>query len=256
MASQQHLKDEKLITPVSPGQLYHGDCVRFLSQLPNESVDALITDPPYSSGGLHTVTRQQAPSTKYMQSGSTLHHDFVGDNRDQRSQLKWYALWLTEAYRVLKPGAPVCLFSDWRQLPLTTDAIQVAGFTWRGIAVWDKTEGVRPQQGRFRAQSEYIIWGSKGAMPADRKAPILPGVLREPVRRNDKFHMTGKPTALMRQVVKICERGGVILDPFAGSGTTLVAATQEGYSWLGSEALEHNIQVTRDRLSKATTLSV
>jgi len=61
--------------------------------------------------------------------------------------------------------------------------------------------------------------------------------------------MTGKPTALMREVVKICERGGVILDPFAGSGTTLLAAALEGYQWLGSEMLEHNVSICHERLS-------
>lgn len=228
-------------------QLYHGDCLGFMATLGDESVDALITDPPYSSGGLHMGARQQAPSNKYI--NSKLHAEFAGDHRDQRSHLRWCVLWLTEAFRTLKPGAPVCLFSDWRQLPLTTDALQVAGFTWRGIAVWDKTEGVRPQLGRFRAQAEYIVWGSKGAMPLDRSAPVLPGVFREPVRKADKFHMTGKPTALMREVVKICGRGGVILDPFAGSGTTLVAAAQEGFGWLGSEMLEHNVRLTRQRLA-------
>lgn len=233
-------------------QLYHGDCLKFLATLDDGTADALITDPPYSSGGLHAATRQQAPSTKYIQSGSGRPFaDFAGDNRDQRSQLAWYGLWLGDAYRVLKDGAPVCLFTDWRQLPLTTDALQVAGFTWRGVAVWDKTEGVRPQSGRFRSQAEYIVWGSKGAMPRQRQAPVLPGVLREPVRKADKFHMTGKPTALMRQVVRICEAGGVVLDPFVGSGTTLVAAQQEGYSWLGSEMLEHNINITRERLQLA-----
>lgn len=236
--------------------LYQGDCLKFLESLPSLSVDALITDPPYSSGGLHARARQQSPSSKYVQHGQiTTFAEFVGDNRDQRSQLSWYVLWLSEAYRVLKPGAPVCLFSDWRQLPLTTDALQSAGFTWRGIAVWDKTEGVRPQSGRFRSQAEYIIWGSKESMPLDRNAPILPGVFRHPILRADKFHMTGKPTALMRDVVKICERGGVILDPFAGSGTTLLAAALEGYGWLGSEMLEHNVLICRERLSDATSIA-
>jgi len=228
-------------------QLYHGDCLRFLATLEDESVDALITDPPYSSGGLHSGARKRDPSQKYI--GSNLHAEFAGDNRDQRSHLHWSVMWLSEAFRVLKPGAPVCLFSDWRQLPLTTDALQAAGYIWRGIAVWDKTEGVRPQLGRFRAQAEYIVWGSKGAMPLDRPAPTLPGVIREPVRKADKFHMTGKPTDLMRQVVKICGRDGVILDPFAGSGTTLVAAAMEGYGWQGSEMLEHNCEITRQRLA-------
>lgn len=232
-------------------QLFHGDALRYLATLENESVDALITDPPYSSGGLHIGARQQAPSDKYIGTEGRKWSEFVGDNRDQRSQLAWYVLWLSEACRALKPGAPVCLFTDWRQLPLTTDALQAAGFTWRGITVWDKTEACRPVPGRFRSQAEYIVWGSKGGMPLSRCAPVLPGVIRTPVRKADKFHMTGKPTALMREVVKICERGGTILDPFAGSGTTLVAAAMEGFGWMGSEMLEHNVQVASERLAAA-----
>ncbi|MBB5861932.1 hypothetical protein GGR69_003642 [Xanthomonas arboricola] len=77
----------------------------------------------------------------------------------------------------------------------------------------DKTEGVRPQLGRCRNQAEHIVWGSKGNMPLDRRAPVLPGGIRESVRKADKHHLTGKPADLMRQLVKICETGGRILDP-------------------------------------------
>lgn len=232
-------------------QLIHGDALTVLPTLPAGSFDALITDPPYASGGTHAAARQKSPQTKYMQSGSAkLHADFLGDERDQRSHLAWMRLWLAECSRVLKDGAPVLLFTDWRQLPLTTDALQCAGFTWRGIAVWDKTEGVRPQLGRFRNQAEYVVWGSKGHMPGARRAPVLPGVVRESVRKADKHHMTGKPTALMQQLVRICEEGGHILDPFAGSGTTLVAAQEEGYSWTGIEMTKHYFDVALERLAR------
>ncbi|GEM_PF-1925189 len=95
--------------------------------------------------------------------------------------------------------------------------------------------GVRPQRGRFSIQAGYIVWGSKGGMPLDRGAPILPGVFREAVRKADNHHMIGKPTDLIRQLVRICEEGGRILDPLAGSGTPLVGAAAEGYEWLGIE---------------------
>lgn len=230
-------------------QLLKGDALSVLPTLEAGSFDALITDPPYSSGGLTAGARQKPPSKKYPQGGTpVLHADFAGDECDQRSHLRWMTMWLAECSRLLKDGAPVCLFTDWRQLPLTTDALQCAGFTWRGITVWDKTEGVRPQLGRFRNQAEYVVWGSKGNMPLQRRAPVLPGVIREPVRKADKLHMTGKPTPLMRQLVRICEEGGRILDPFAGSGTTLVAAQQEGYRWVGVEMTDHYAQVARDRL--------
>jgi len=53
----------------------------------------------------------------------------------------------------------------------------------------------------------------------------------------------------MRQLVRICEKGGRILDPFAGSGTTLVAAEAEGYGWTGIEMTEHYYAVAANRLS-------
>lgn len=69
-----------------------------------------------------------------------------------------------------------------------------------------------------------------------------------PVSKADKHHLTGKPTALMRQLVRICETGGQILDPFAGSGTTLVAAGLEGYAWAGIEISQHYSDVALARL--------
>lgn len=75
-------------------------------------------------------------------------------------------------------------------------------------------------------------------------------VFREAVRKSDKHHLTGKPTDLMRQLVRICEQGGCILDPFAGSGITLVAADAEGYNWTGIEMTGHYFDVAKSRLSQ------
>lgn len=78
-------------------------------------------------------------------------------------------MWLQEARRILRPGARVMVFTDWRQLPLTTDALQCAGFLWRGVIAWDKGGAARaPHTGYFRHQCEYIVWGSLG--PLDRAA--------------------------------------------------------------------------------------
>lgn len=86
-------------------QLLQGDALTILPTLEANSFDALITDPPYASGGLTAAARARPPSTKYCRDGG--HADFVGDERDQRSHLKWMHLWLSECARVLKDGAPV-----------------------------------------------------------------------------------------------------------------------------------------------------
>ena len=130
-----------------------------------------------------------------------------------------------------------------------TLALQWAGWTWRGVAVWDKVAS-RPQKGRFRQQSEYIVWGSNGKMPLERNVGCLPGVFRYPNPQN-RIHVTEKPLQLMRDVVQICEPGGRILDPFAGAGTTVLAAVQEGYEAVGIEMSDAYFQRSTERLKTA-----
>jgi site-specific DNA-methyltransferase (adenine-specific) len=232
--------------------LRQGETLALLQTLPDSSIDCVITDPPYSSGGQFRGDRMQRPSVKYQKNDTVVAYpEFAGDNRDQRSYGYWCALWLSECLRIAKPGSPICLFTDWRQLPITTDSLQAGGWVWRGIAVWDKTEGARPQKGRFRAQSEFIVWGSNGDMPLNEDAPCLPGVFRCVVRQEDKFHVTGKPTPLMQDIVRICPAGGTILDPFVGSGTTGVAAVLGGYHFLGFESDPECFAMAERRVSAA-----
>ena len=108
-----------------------------LPKLPPNSVDALITDPPYCSGGTFASDRtQRDPVSKYEQTGThRTKPTFGGDQKDQRSWIRWTADWLRDCYQSLKVGAPFAIFVDWRQLPALTDAVQMADFVWRGIAV-------------------------------------------------------------------------------------------------------------------------
>ena len=233
-------------------RLYQADLFDVLPTLEGDSFDGLIGDLPYSSGGLHVGTRQQAPSRKY-QSHRVNHKraDFDGDQRDQLSWMHWSTEVLRRCYRVLKRSAVVALFIDHRQLAPLIIALQSAGFAYRGVATWDKSEAARPVPGRFRHQCEFIVWGSKGDLPIDRDVPILPGCFREPVRAADKHHLTGKPTAVMRWLTQFVIPGGRILDPSAGSGTTGVAALLEGRHFVGIEQDAHTARIATARLRAA-----
>jgi site-specific DNA-methyltransferase (adenine-specific) len=120
-------------------------------------------------------------SSKYQSSDAARKFcDFGGDNRDQRAYAYWCSLWLSECLRVCKPGSVACVFSDWRQPP-TTDVFQSGGWVWRGIVPWNKTEAVRPALGRFRAQCEYVVWGSVGPMPFE--GDVVPGFFTKNIPR-------------------------------------------------------------------------
>ena len=227
-------------------ELLHGDAVQLLRNIQQSGkedagYDLVLADPPYASGAGNLSGKQQGTSKKYAK-GSTL-PDFIGDAQDQRSWTHWMNNWLTLAYDLSNDGAVVLLFTDWRQLPSTTDALQWAGWCWRGIVPWDKLN-CRPQRGRFRQQAEFIVWGSKGNMPVDRGVGVLPGAYQcstpaAKVRR----HQTEKPVALLRQLLQICPTGGKVLDPFMGSGSTEEAALLEGYDITGIELSDYYYEV-------------
>ena len=147
--------------------ILHGDTLQVIRAFKPQVFDAIITDPPYASGGWKPAEKNRTTNQKYssMDKENAL-PDFDGDQKDQRSWTRWMAEWLSDARKACKPGAPICLFIDWRQYPSITDALQWAGWIWRGCAVWDKMTS-RPQKGRFRQQSEYIVWGSNGPMPGE-----------------------------------------------------------------------------------------
>lgn len=133
-----------------------------------------------------------------------------------------------------------------------TDALQAAGWTWRGIAVWDKGRGARsPHKGYIRHQCEYVVWATKGPVPRPTHGGPFDGCYHESVRKKDKHHMTGKPTPLLEQLVQITPPGGLVLDPFAGSATTGVACLRQGRRFIGFEESAAYCDVSSTRLMAA-----
>jgi site-specific DNA-methyltransferase (adenine-specific) len=233
--------------------LHVGDALSVLRELPGGSVDAVIADPPYSSGGTTAAARtNQTTRHKYVSSdASHTLPSFAGDQRDQRSFSFWSTLWLAECLRLTKPRGICLVFTDWRQLPATTDALQAAGWVWRGLVIWHKP-GARPHRGRFANAAEYLVWGSSGHLGARPLAPCLPGLFSIPAPRGvERVHIAQKPVALLRQLIGITARGATVLDPYMGSGTTGVAAVTEGRRFIGIDQDEAVATGARDRILAA-----
>ena len=230
-------------------RIYCGDCLDLLRDIEPGTVDMVLTDPPYSSGGMFRGDRMQKVRTKYQTDGTEkIYLDFEGDNRDQRSFYAWAMYWMRLCREASKDGGIIAVFCDWRQLPTVTDAIQGAGWIWQGVVVWDKTEAARPQKGRFRNQCEYIVWGTNGQHK--KQTPrCLPGVSRMAANCEEKYHMTGKPIALLEQLLEICVPGGLVLDPFIGSGSTAVACKRTGRHYIGMEIVPGNIPIIEQRIA-------
>ncbi|MDX2110605.1 MAG: site-specific DNA-methyltransferase [Verrucomicrobiota bacterium] len=236
--------------------LHQGEALAILKDIPDASVDAVVTDPPYSSGGLMRSDRtSQNTSSKYVMSGTGIKRsEFTGDNRDQRGYGYWSALWLSECLRITRPGGCLLCFTDWRQLPTLTDAIQAGGWVWRGIVPWDKTEASKPQRGWYRHQCEYVLTAANGSMGNEQERAVsvcAPGCIRKAVNSAEKYHIAGKPVEVMQALMQILPPKATVLDPFAGSGSTLIAARNLGHTAIGIEMLASNCEIVQSRLAQA-----
>ncbi|MEY9961771.1 site-specific DNA-methyltransferase [Streptacidiphilus sp. MAP5-52] len=231
--------------------LHRGDALIELPKIESASVDCVITDPPYNSGGRTAKERTTRSARSKYTSNDAGHQlaDFPGENKDQRSYTYWLSQLLAESHRATRDGGVALVFTDWRQLPATADALQAGGWIWRGALAWHKPAS-RPQKGRFQQSCEFVLWGSKGAIDGDAHPVYLPGLYTASQPRTGRVHITQKPVSVMRELVKIAKPGGTVLDFCAGSGSTGVAALLEGRRFVGIEVTPHYADIAEQRLAQ------
>jgi len=237
--------------------IYHGNALEVVPSLSAGSISAIVTDPPYSSGGAFRSDRMGAPETKYRgwsqadgggsRAPASEYGSFAGDNRDQRAWLSWVTIWSSQCIGATMPGGHFFCFTDWRQLPSATDAAQLGGWTWRGLLVWDKGVG-RPMRGRFRNHLEYVVWATHGV---DDRSDCYPSALINvpTVGHRERVHVTQKPVLLLQSLLTVAP-AGAILDPFMGAGSTLKAAHEMGRPAIGIEIEERYCEIAAKRLSQ------
>lgn len=221
-------------------RLILGDVLGSMAELGAASIDAVVTDPPFSSGG-----REASKSVrKSMTRGTDAEEWFGSDNMSVNGFGYLMRECAREWYRVLKPGGHALVFIDWRMLPHLSAAIESADLLYRGVLVWDKT--YFGMGSHFRNQHEFILHFSKSTPTKPRRRDV-PNVLSfKPIRNGD--HPTQKPVPLIRRLLSvIASPGEVVLDSFNGSGTTGVAALLSGMKYVGIEREPKYLESTEAR---------
>ena len=237
-------------------QLYQGDCLELMKNIPDASVDMVLTDPPYSSGGLFAGDRKANTRTKYTDSkynGAARFQNFSGDNMDQRSFTEFMRMVLSKSRQKSRDESVCAVFVDWRNIAAMIDAVQCAGWVYRGIAVWNKCNA-RNIPGRYRQDCEFVVWGTNGPKAVDWTpgSIALPGFYTEKsVSTKQKHHQTEKPVELLEKLLAICPDSGTALDPFMGSGSTGVACVNTGRNFIGMELDPGYFETAKRRIEEA-----
>ena len=215
----------------------------FLQSLDKNSVDLVLTDPPYA------VSRKTGfSSVKNGVHRFAVSMDF-GEWDHRQIDLAAFA---DAAYRVLKRGGTVIVWYDLWKISHVYDALVDAGFKMLRLIVWNKTNPVPLNSKSIYLSNsrEMAVVGVKGGSPTFNSA-YDSGNYSYPIPRHGgkRIHPTQKPLDLFRELIrKHSNPGDLVIDPFLGSGTTAVAALQEGRTFAGCDIDENYAQASKARM--------
>ena len=228
--------------------LYHGDCLEVLHSLDDGSVDGLVTDPPYASGAR---TEAAKSSSGAMVRGVRWAAKPIENDQMTSTGFVWLMREVSYAARhALVDGGAFACFIDWRQWPNLVGAIESTNLRINGMVVWDK-ESYGLGNG-FRSQHELVLYASKGVPTPHNRST---GNVLRAKRVNNDDHPSPKPVSLMEEIISVCSpMGGVIVDPFAGSGSTIIAARNLGRRAIGVEIEERYCEIIAKRLAQGVLL--
>lgn len=215
-------------------RLIHGDCLDVLRTLDAGSVDAVITDPPYG------ISYQSARRTDRNKWKPKIANDSLP-----------FVWWLHAAAGLLAPGGALLCFCRWDVSEAFRQAIGWAGLKVRGQIVWDRIgHGAGDTAGSPAPCHDLVWYATKGRRVFHGKRPT--SVVRSMrVGGATLLHPNEKPVGLMASLVDAyAAPGGLVLDPFMGSGTTGVACVRTGRRFVGIEIDAGYYEIARRRVDE------
>lgn len=210
--------------------IYHGDCREILPNI--ASARLVVTDPPYVFGIASTAQEGKA-----------------GGWGDLMNSSVWYESWISEAKRITaNDSGAAWVFNSWRSFPVLARAAYGVRWPVESLLVWNKDWiGPGGQRGLRPSYELVALFAQPGFAMKDRG---LPDIWTHPwSSQKPNGHPAEKPLSLLRAIVRE-SGGGLIVDPFMGSGTTLAAAALERQPAIGIEIEERYCEVAAKRLAQ------
>ena len=221
-------------------EIYLGDAYKLIKEVPDKSVDLIVTDPPYQIDGLHKDTgilkgRKNSHNTQLLENN-------LGDGIDLKI--------LDEFVRVLKK-INIYIWCNKEQIyDYMTYFVKERKCNFE-IIVWAKPNPAPFTNGHYLKDKEYCLFFWEKGVKVGGDYHSLKTYYVKGTNTEDKdnyLHPTIKPIDIIENLIKNSCGGGLVFDPFVGSGTTCLAAKHLGLSYLGFEINETYYKIAKDRL--------
>ena len=236
LMTKSKVEQEKKTEQISiPGfKLNQLDAVEYLRSLSNNSVDLLITDPPYESLEKH---RAVGTTTRLKNSKSSSNQWFKIFTNNRFEEL------FNEVFRVLRKNSHFYLLCDQETMFVAKPIAEAAGFKFWKPIVWDKRKIGMGYH--YRARYEFILFFEKGKRKINNLS--IPDILE--VARIHKGYPAEKPIELLEILIKQSSIADeIVCDPFMGSGSTGVAALKNNRQFLGNDVFSEAFNLSKERL--------
>ncbi len=215
-------------------KLIHGDCIDVMQQIPDQSIDLVITSPPYNLKIRKTFGNTDGWAGKWNKSklqseGYDNHNDYM----PEKDYIPWQKNVLKECLRIIKDDGAIFYNHKWRvQNGLYQQRPEILeGLPLRQIIIWKKAGGINFNEGYFLPTFEVIYLIAKPKFKLANKVNKY-GDVWEITQEKGSWHPAPFPLELARRCV-LSTYGDVILDPFMGSGTVAVACKELGKTYIG-----------------------
>lgn len=231
-------------------QVICGDAVETMQLLPSESIDLVVTSPPYNLKNSTGNGMKDGRGGKWANAKLQHGYDNYDDNMPHVEYISWQRKCLGEMLRVLKPTGAIFYNHKWRvQNGLIQDRHDiVTGFPVRQIIIWRRKGGINFNKGYFLPTYEVIYIIAKPEFVLAEKANAL-GDVWEIMQDTNNPHPAPFPLVLAERIIS-STNAKVVLDPFMGSGTVGLAAKRLGRKFIGIDLSEAYCESARARINK------
>jgi len=224
-------------------EIIQGDCLDVMASLDSGSVDLVLTDPPYRliQGGQASKSRPMGGVlSKYK--NENVNNGKVFDHNEIE-----FTEWIPEVHRVLKDKAHFYCFINYHNMQEVMEVSEKVGFTLNNILVMVKDNTVVNHW--YMKNVEYVLFFRKGGMkPLNNNSDNTAVMVRMP-KDQEKIHPTQKPVPYLESLIKNSTNNGeIVLDPFAGSGSTAIACLNTGRGFITCEIDNEFYWKTKSRI--------